>query len=627
METFLGVSVKITLKPESEFSIILGTIQNLELSSQKLELVDALIVSKSNTQLKALKYEIFGSIVEEIEILSVEALAKEMKLLETATKTKKPAPHKVSEAINSSKVEKVLHHHQDPAIVSITSSLVRQPEQKSSKPPKNPSNKEAQSETNIDDPVLADNNRPTSTPNSYFKQSKLLHPRSTSSVNRTPKVKPDTWANQDVSNYNEQEFDFEANLKLFDKKKVFQEIRSKDESDPTLLLVNTNKLVKSASSTDLSHLDSTARANNLKSIPNIILDDSVISNVANSCVNTIRNHNQIKGDSTKKTLNDNQLTISPHKWFKMEYYLKTNFGFCENDYIEVAGKTAASSISKLLKSNNIKNRVLIIVNKGKNGLYGLCCARYLANMGIGVYVFLLFEESECDFAAYQKLKILKMTDVQIFGSVKQLKKIKFDIIVDAVFTPNDFHAFNELGGCNSTNVKSIAEYYDSKKLIKQISIWLNKQKLVIRFCFDYPTLAVTYAYGLKSRHHNKDNIQQIKNTHSDIERNASSASYAALINNAIEIETTDGYNSDLEEECDDKVSSNLIILSFGRPSTLLPELKTPPYSALLEYFNFNFMLADIGIPFSLWEKMEQDKTSTKVMESPFLLSDVVEIEL
>ncbi|OZJ05105.1 hypothetical protein BZG36_01401 [Bifiguratus adelaidae] len=50
-----------------------------------------------------------------------------------------------------------------------------------------------------------------------------------------------TWAGEDVNDFKEEEFDFEANLSLFDKEKVFAEIRESDTTAPESLLVSHNR--------------------------------------------------------------------------------------------------------------------------------------------------------------------------------------------------------------------------------------------------------------------------------------------------------------------------------------------------------------------------------------------------
>ncbi|KAJ1974902.1 enhancer of mRNA decapping [Dimargaris xerosporica] len=58
---------------------------------------------------------------------------------------------------------------------------------------------------------------------------------------RTPRqLRPNAWASGDVDQFKDEEFDFQSNLSMFDKKKVFDEIRSNDATDPDTLLVNLN---------------------------------------------------------------------------------------------------------------------------------------------------------------------------------------------------------------------------------------------------------------------------------------------------------------------------------------------------------------------------------------------------
>ncbi|KAL9545042.1 hypothetical protein MBANPS3_007329 [Mucor bainieri] len=52
----------------------------------------------------------------------------------------------------------------------------------------------------------------------------------------------DGWAGEDVDVFREEEFDFQKNLDMFDKAKVFAEIRESDETAPEELLVTLNRL-------------------------------------------------------------------------------------------------------------------------------------------------------------------------------------------------------------------------------------------------------------------------------------------------------------------------------------------------------------------------------------------------
>jgi hypothetical protein len=56
---------------------------------------------------------------------------------------------------------------------------------------------------------------------------------------RTKKEQHTLWANENVNEYSE-DFDFQASLSNFDKKKVFEELREMDETLPEHLLVNLN---------------------------------------------------------------------------------------------------------------------------------------------------------------------------------------------------------------------------------------------------------------------------------------------------------------------------------------------------------------------------------------------------
>ncbi|OAD04020.1 hypothetical protein MUCCIDRAFT_163539 [Mucor lusitanicus CBS 277.49] len=102
-------------------------------------------------------------------------------------------------------------------------------------------------------------NLPPPTPQQQHYSEKILTPVKSVSKNRksrqpqpSPSQPPsqqayrkrnsDGWAGEDVDIFREEEFDFQKNLDMFDKAKVFAEIRESDETAPEELLVTLNRL-------------------------------------------------------------------------------------------------------------------------------------------------------------------------------------------------------------------------------------------------------------------------------------------------------------------------------------------------------------------------------------------------
>ncbi|OLL26006.1 Enhancer of mRNA-decapping protein 3 [Neolecta irregularis DAH-3] len=113
-------------------------------------------------------------------------------------------------------------------------------------------------------PTLTNTANPSKSPDQQFSKTNLestqFRPRTApqqqrkkTGARKTPRkaqIPSDSeqWAHDDVENIlKAPDFDFESNLELFDKQKVFNDIREFDDTDPQLRLVATNKRPKNLS--------------------------------------------------------------------------------------------------------------------------------------------------------------------------------------------------------------------------------------------------------------------------------------------------------------------------------------------------------------------------------------------
>ncbi|OMJ11745.1 Enhancer of mRNA-decapping protein 3 [Smittium culicis] len=368
---------------------------------------------------------------------------------------------------------------------------------------------------------------PNSNPSSVKKKSNIFK-----ASKATLQSDSNSWAAQDVTDYNANEFDFEANLKLFDKSKVFEDIRSKDVKDPKHLLVNINRLEKPRTDTNslrssnatllnaveqlkidgksnetsfsqaLKHntaiTGSNATANNMsESIKHSDPLDFIMSNPANTNSPT----NQIK--SVRNQNNSFiDLFVTPEQWAKMEFYLGRDVGIGESSLVEVAGKIASQVAIRLLKkkksSKPNQSSIIIFVGNSRNGLYGLSTARYLLNIGYKVSVFLAFDQKENIYLISQYLNLVKICGGTILKSLSDLPKgTNFDLIVDSIFTPNDISmSANQLSAKDPVNMSDLSDitslFYS--KPAKNAAIWSSKQlKNVPSLALDFPSLSLLSA--------------------------------------------------------------------------------------------------------------------------------------
>ncbi|KAI7867558.1 YjeF N-terminal domain-containing protein [Spinellus fusiger] len=84
-------------------------------------------------------------------------------------------------------------------------------------------------------------------------QSTSTPQRRTKSVQRRCE-KENGWAEEDVEGFRKEEFDFQANLSMFDKEKVFAEIRETDDTASDALLVSINRLPSKDTRPPTTHL-------------------------------------------------------------------------------------------------------------------------------------------------------------------------------------------------------------------------------------------------------------------------------------------------------------------------------------------------------------------------------------
>ncbi|OMH79045.1 NAD(P)H-hydrate epimerase [Zancudomyces culisetae] len=265
----------------------------------------------------------------------------------------------------------------------------------------------------------------------------------------------DTWMNEDVSRYN-QEFDFEANLMLFDKKTIFEEIRNKESKDESELLVNINKPKGSQSKTPV--------AAGWK-------ESGVGMGVAVG----------VGGGGFRGAKGEKVGVMEAAEWKRVEEYAKKEYGIDEQVIIEMAGYLGAEKICKEMERGG---RVLVIAGNGRNGSYGLTAAKRLVNKGYEVDVILMFRSKRKTSAMNTQLvKTIKANGGKIYKEIAKYEGLdKVEVVVDAIYSANSSDSINR------RNVQKVAG------LIEKNGARGHRTKLV---SFEYPLIRGVLANTLR----------------------------------------------------------------------------------------------------------------------------------
>ncbi|PVU89136.1 hypothetical protein BB559_005234 [Furculomyces boomerangus] len=745
MDDFLGVPVKITFSSE-EPEIAYGVIEEIEAKTQRLTLKNA-IVATNGRIIEMPIYNVFGGIIKDIVIITENELADAAKSSFVEKKTRDKSKQSLqtenyTEHQSQTKVEQRDVHRTDPAIISTTKSddNVNKIKKKSSRGTitnnshskhnvqgsdaisnVNRSIKKQIRKSNVET-IQSDNHSFHEGENQTYLQSEVSKiigskkpknkSQQTQSINNgvansvskqkdhfssKNKMKSenekDSWANRDVSGYNDNEFDFEANLKLFDKRKIFDEIRSKDIKDPKSLAKisnadttatepETNKassLHKKLNSFISKHNISVTKNNDFSQSPitKTSLPTSFPHSIKNSNIDINLNSISKNYSNHDNSLNDKSnsiqtLSVTPNQWLKIEQKLNKEVGIGEASIIEVSGKMASQVSMNLMKRLDTRNSdndtlfmytVLVVVGNGRNGLCGLACAKYLINMGCLVTVLLTFKEKDSVYLAYQQLKLVKFAGGFIIRSVEEIGNTSFDLIIDAIYTPNDpTNSYSLEKSVLGSDVNSEIKSLIKNKNTVAASIWAKKQKKSIKLHFDFPSFSLLSSKN-KSRktgsiinqiskpdsnkisRNTKESDQSFKkekSSHivsekgyiSDTESSDESvSSFCSSDENKsfgqklADVDGSSGYNSDLDNQTKEELKSLDIsnelenIISFGLPSFTL--------NSVTKNNRYNMFLVDIGIPFALCAKVlnrEQNKPQDNVY-SPFINSDIVSLTL
>ncbi|KAG1536990.1 hypothetical protein G6F49_012876 [Rhizopus delemar] len=224
-----------------------------------------------------------------------------------------------------------------------------------------------------------------------------------------------SWADKDVSSYQEIEFDFQKNLNRFDKAKVFAEIRETDKTSQEDLLVSLN------------------RQRNLLPTENVL--DEEPKNKPKLWTET--NHTPVPSFPLAT------LTRIEHEYTKVSQHR-------EGLLIENSAKGAAILAMRLLRGLS-SGSVVVLVGNNKNGAVGLAMARMMVDRGYQVTVCLASSNKDhlCRLVAFEYHTLYNL-GVPIVYHPSDIKD-DCNLVVDAILGPENklmdnlgaFHAITE----------------------------------------------------------------------------------------------------------------------------------------------------------------------------------------
>ncbi|ORX52451.1 YjeF N-terminal domain-like protein [Hesseltinella vesiculosa] len=287
------------------------------------------------------------------------------------------------------------------------------------------------------DQLLLDSPRASRSPVAPRSRAKPKPSKSTSAAtdrrrNRQRQPEANDWAGEDVKEYLQEEFDFQANLDMFDKAKVFAEIRESDQTDADTLLVSINRLPKK-----INLLPSENVLERRISQPNESMGDES-DNASNSpCPHPVPTRPVSAKKITIATAEDKCVCpiVSPLQMAHAEHECVAVMGIDEDLFIENGGRGLCQLALKVSSHRQADGPLhfVILANNGKNGAYGLCAARHLRNHGHRVSVCLASGDVKMADVTQRQWHIAQAMGSHLHHGIQGLQQIgQGDMIIDAM---------------------------------------------------------------------------------------------------------------------------------------------------------------------------------------------------
>ncbi|KAI9261407.1 YjeF N-terminal domain-containing protein [Phascolomyces articulosus] len=323
--------------------------------------------------------------------------------------------------------------------------------------------------------------------------------------------KENGWANQDVSGFKEKEFDFQANLSMFDKAKVFAEIRESDDTAQDTLLVSLNRLPRKDGQ-PLPHQQQPPRKNLLPT-ENVLDDEDdeneSIGDESDTESRTTsdgsirgrrdrqqrqRRHNNNRDvtsssssiPSSRIRTSENHINcvlVSPLQMAHAEHECVKVTGPSEDQLIENGGRCISMKVLEILGDIRRKNDdekvpvVIVLAGNNKIGANGLSTARHLINRGYHVAVCMNEQRTElCDTVAQQQTMI-EQAGGKLIAEPKELEQWKADLIVDAMIGSQQLGTEDE---------DQDEDDKDANEAIREMIHWASQQTTPV-LSIDFPS--------------------------------------------------------------------------------------------------------------------------------------------
>ncbi|BFZ64302.1 enhancer of mRNA decapping [Saitoella coloradoensis] len=462
---FIGLTVQLSLRDDT---VIQGIVTNVDPVTQLLSLRDVVFL---NSGYRAPSYNVDGLSIRDLEVLptkpKIAAPLQQVPVVPAPLPVVKPQPVKKQE-------------FQDPAIVSFgrpptiaaqvpvptppvsspapkigfgsSSTVISSPASASRRP-----NKPLHSvviNAAVDTPTLAtltlhdDSNVDTDSGRTPYKKKKLPRREFLARRNHTATTaEEEGWHTEDI----DQDFDFQLALGKFDKKKVFDEIRETDMTDPESLLVAHNRVGPRKSPAPLRKVRSPANGGPVP-VPqgnyhhrDMVLkggnhrddwgssteedtsdDDGRVSRrkprtASRSMVDRRRSIGRAsvsksaapspvnetpEGKNRLRTVSDRTVVpaVSPMQMIEAEKLAAAEFGLSDDLLAENAGRSVAMMVMSALggKRINAKNHnampvIVILAGNNKTGACALAAGRQLSNHSVRVLATVVGTEREEDY--------------------------------------------------------------------------------------------------------------------------------------------------------------------------------------------------------------------------------------
>lgn len=330
--------------------------------------------------------------------------------------------------------------------------------------------------------VFAKSSTPTSRDSSYKERNAHVTPKSsmTNSRSNTPRLKsnrtqqsassamtgdPD-WGHereiQEIKHSNE--FDFAANLAMFDKKSVFADFQKNDSVNPEDRLVGHNKLEINQNKNKKDKYDNDEMVLDVNKTDNWDLIGSTLSSKSKDSIGQIKsipsNAHDYKEKSTVSNMNKNFKLVnsqnlnvvplcSPVQLLEIERLSTDSYGISPSIMVELC----ASNLSQLIttnilggstrlskkKNHNLPPLVLLLIGSGRCGSRAFATGRHLTNHGVRVLAFVISnddvdKELSIQWSLFEKCggKVITSSCSALINTINHELDTPVELIIDAL---------------------------------------------------------------------------------------------------------------------------------------------------------------------------------------------------